>query len=169
MAQQMAQEILQAIKSYMSMEDISMDDLADKANKDVSVVAKQLRVKANPTLTTLLEITNALGIRLVVQTANSEKAIKEGDLSAYRATIAELGTEVERLRKECERMQEVICDKQGRIERRDTIIAEYREQIAHKDAIIDSKDVDIRRKDATLAKFVDRLDALYKELLQRKE
>ena len=62
-----------------------------------------------------------------------------------------------------------MADKQARIDRRDTIIADYREQIIRKDAIIDSKDIDIRRKDATLAKFVDRLDALYKELLQRRE
>ena len=169
MPQQKTQEILQAIKSYMIMENITFDALANMAHKDVTVVAKHMSLKANPTITSILEITNALGIELVVQTPNSVRAEREADVSAYRNTIAELGAELERLRRENERLTELVADKQARIDRRETIIADYRAQIIRKDAIIDSKDVDIRRKDATLAKFVDRLDDLYKELLHRKE
>ena len=159
--------LLQDIKSYMIFSKISNQKLADKLHKDVKTIQRQLGSCANPTLATIIEITDALGAKVVLETPESIKAVEEADVFAFRERIRELGGEVERLSAEVLRLRETIVDKDARITRRDKIIEEQKEVIAKQDHIIDVKEADIHRKDAVIAQYIKKQEELYEKLMRK--
>lgn len=159
--------LLQDIKSYMIFLKVSNQKLADKLHKDVKTLQKQLSSGANPTLATIIEITDALGAKVVLETPESIKAVEDADVFAFRERIRELGAEVEKLSVEVSRLREQIADKDARIERRDKIIEEQKEMMARKDRILDYKEEDIHRKDAVIAQHIKKQEELYEKLMQK--
>lgn len=159
-------QLLRDIKAYMFLTKVSNQKLADMVHKDAKTVQRQLNCRANPTLATVIEITDALGAKVVLETPESIKALKNADVSAYRDRIRELGSEVERLTAEMSRLREQIADKDARIERRDKIIKEQKEMIARKERILDYKEEDIHRKDAVIARHIKKQEELYEKLIK---
>lgn len=147
-------QLLKDIRAVMLYKKISVSKLAESLHKDSGTLFRQLDPeKGNPQLATIIEIVNAIGARLVVETDESLKAIEESDVSEYRARIVEMGAEISRLR-------DALADKNARIARRDELLEEQRRAIA-------IKDEDIHRKDAALARMIAKQEELYERLTQK--
>lgn len=154
-------QLLRDIRAVMLYKKISVSKLAEMLHKEPPTLFRQLDPeKGNPNLASIVQIVDAIGAKLVIETDESVKAIEESDVSAYRARIAEMGAEISRLR-------EAIADKDARIERRDKIIEEQKEAMARKDHIIDYKEEDIHRKDAAIAQHIRKQEELYEKLMRK--
>ena len=146
--------LLSEIRAVMINKGISMQKLGDMIHKDAATIARQLDAnKANPTLASIMQIVDAIGARLVVQTEESVMAIQEADLHVYRQQIADMGDEISRLR-------EVIADKDARIARRDAILDDQHHELMRLREAVD-------HKDAALDRLVERQEELYKKLLEK--
>ena len=154
-------QLLHDIKAVMLYKKVSTQKLAELIHKDPTTIARQLDPeKGNPQLVSIVQIVDALGARLVVETEESVKAIQESNVTAYRDRITEMGAEIARLREKLE-------DRDARIARRDKIIEEQKEVIARQDHIIDVKEADIHRKDAVIAQHIKKQEELYEKLMKK--
>ena len=154
-------QLLKDIRAVMLFKKISVSKLAETLRKDSGTLFRQLDPeKGNPQLATIVEIVNAIGARLVVETDESLKAIEESDVSEYRARIVEMGAEISRLR-------DMIADKDSRIARRDKIIEEQKETISHISHLLDVKEEDLHKRDAIIGQCIKKQEELYEKLMQR--
>lgn len=151
-------QLIRDFKSRMSVLGWKDTDLADKIHKDPSTIKKQLDPKtSNPQLSNLEMMAEALGGSIAFITPETEKALNDADVTAWRNRVSELTSEVERLRERVASLETLLAEKIAKIQKRDEIIAKRDETISHKDEIIEEKDRTIARKDAKLSEFVDRL------------
>lgn len=151
-------QLIRDFKSRMSVLGWKDTDLADKIHKDPSTIKKQLDPKtSNPQLSNLEMMAEALGGSIAFITPETEKALNDADVTAWRNRVSELTSEVDRLRERVASLETLLAEKIAKIQKRDEIIAKRDETISHKDEIIEEKDRTIARKDAKLSEFVDRL------------
>lgn len=151
-------QIINDFKARMAVLGWKQQDLADRLHKDISTIAKQLDPKtSNPQLSTLEMMAEALGGSIAFITSETEKAMMDADVTAWRNQVAALSSEVEYLRERVNILEPMLAEKTMKIQKRDEIIAKRDETISHKDEVIEEKDRTIARKDAKLSEFIDRL------------
>ena len=147
-------QLLSEIRAVMVNKKISFQKLGELIHKDAATVARQLDAsKSNPTLASIMQIVDAIGARLVVQTEESVMAIQEADLHIYRQQIADMSLEISRLR-------DMVADKDARIARRDAILEDQHHELMRLREAVD-------HKDAALDRLVERQEELYKKLLEK--
>lgn len=147
-------QLLRDIRAVMLYKKISVSKLAEMLHKEPPTLFRQLDPeKGNPNLASIVQIVDAIGARLVIETDESLKAIEESDVSEYRARIVEMGAEISRLR-------DAVADKDARIARRDELLEDQKRMLA-------IKDEDIHRKDAALARLIAKQEELYEKLMKK--
>ena len=151
-------QIIDDFNARIAFLGISRQELAEKIHKELTTVNAQLNVKiSNPKLSTLLQYCEALGGELQFVTPESEKAMNDASVIAYRKRLQEMGSELNTLRDRIAALEALVEEKDAKLQRRDATIAEHVETAKRLRAIINRKEEDISRKDARIAQLMDKI------------
>ena len=123
--------IIDELNTIRRQSGLSFDKIASASNGELSpsTVQKFFSLSSKPLLRTVVVISNVLGCKMRLETAQSRAAVSNSDISAYRQMVSERDSQIDKLLSMLEQRNETISSVRETLTAKEAHLAEAHETL----------------------------------------